>query len=189
MLGEWCFFKEIFSPEECSKIIELGLKLPAEKAKLGVDGNVTMDNVRRSVIRFIPKEDPNFEFLFDTLWKMAIHANNDWFNFHITRLNYIQLAEYDSKYEGEYKRHNDVFWINKDPVYHRKLSAVVQLTDPSTYKGGDLKLYSQPEPKKEDIRSQGTTVFFPSFLDHQAQPVTEGKRYSLACWFEGPKWR
>jgi hypothetical protein len=26
-------------------------------------------------------------------------------------------------------------------------------------------------------------------LRHKAEPVTRGTRYSLAAWFDGPKWR
>jgi PKHD-type hydroxylase len=189
MKGEWCYFKEYFTQQECSEILELGLKLPVEDAKMGTSGETDLDNYRKSKIRFIKKEDSSFDFLFDKMWKMALQANNDWFNFHITKISYIQLAEYASSYEGEYKRHNDVFWMNNDPQYHRKLTAVVQLTDPLTYEGGNLQLFSSFEPDKSDMRAQGTTVFFPSFLDHQAHPVTKGTRYSLACWFDGPKWR
>jgi PKHD-type hydroxylase len=124
------------------------------------------------------------------MWKLAIQANDDWFNFHITKISYIQLAEYDSSYEGEYKVHNDVFWINGDPFYHRKLTSVVQLTNPNSYIGGDLVLHtSQENPPSDQIKCRGTTIFFPSFLNHQANQVTEGTRYSLACWFDGPKWR
>ena len=35
---------------------------------------------------------------------------------------------------------NDVFWINKDPIYHRKLSCIIQLTDPNEYEGGEFEL-------------------------------------------------
>lgn len=175
--------------EECSKIIELGLKLPVEDAKMGTSGETNLESYRKSKIRFIQKEDSDFTFLFQKMWNMALLANDEWFNFHITRISYIQLAEYDYSYGGEYKRHNDVFWINNDPVYHRKLTAVVQLTDPSSYDGGNLELFSSHYPSVSDIRAQGTTIFFPSFLDHQAHPVTKGTRYSLACWFDGPKWR
>ena len=100
------------------------------------------------------------------------------------------MAEYDSSYGGEYKRHQDVFWINNDPIYHRKLTAVIQLTNPNDYDGGDFKLFnvnSFPEP--QEIRQQGTVFFLPSFTEHQATPVTRGTRHSLACWFDGPKWR
>jgi PKHD-type hydroxylase len=67
---------------------------------------------------------------------------------------------------------------------------VIQLTDPSTYEGGNLIICPPVEqPDANELRTQGTTIFFPSFLEHEATPVTKGTRYSLACWFDGPKWR
>lgn len=190
MRGEWAYYKSRFTPEACAKILEDVLKLPVQQAALGVNGESKRDDYRRSQIRFIQKNDFRFEWLFDELWKMAIEANDHWFGFHISKLDYIQLAEYDSSYEGEYKAHHDVFWMNNDPIYHRKLTAVVQLTDPSLYEGGNLELLNLSQnPDAEEVRQQGTTFFFPSFLEHQATAVTKGTRYSLACWFDGPKWR
>jgi PKHD-type hydroxylase len=190
MRGEWCYFKEYFTPEICDKILELGLKLPVQNAKMGVDGSFQSSEYRKSKIRFIQKEDPNFTFLFEALWKMAIQSNDEWFGFHISKISYIQLAEYDASYQGEYKKHNDVFWLNNDPIYHRKLTAIIQLTDPSTYEGGNLELFNLNQyPNAEEVRSRGTVFFFPSFIDHQATAVTKGTRYSLAAWFDGPKWR
>lgn len=190
MKGEWCYYKEKFSPEQCKMILEEGLKLPVQDAKLGFDGNTALNNHRKSKVRFIQKDDPNFQWLFDEMWKMAIEANDNWFGFHISKITYIQLAEYDESYEGHYDKHHDVFWMNNDPYYHRKLTAVVQLTDPSTYEGGNLELCNpQQSPDPQEIRTQGTAFFFPSFLEHQATAVTKGTRYSLACWFDGPKWR
>jgi PKHD-type hydroxylase len=123
------------------------------------------------------------------MWKMAIQANDDYFDFHLSKIEYMQLAEYDSAYQGEYKKHHDVFWMNNDPKYHRKISAVVQLTDPSTYEGGNFEVFADQKPNAEELRTQGTAIFIPSFLNHQATQVTSGVRYSLACWFDGPKWR
>jgi PKHD-type hydroxylase len=81
--------------------------------------------------------------------------------------------------------------MNGDPHFHRKLTCVIQLTDPTTYEGGDFEMYdlSQNAPDKEEIRQQGTAIFLPSFISHAALPVTEGTRHSLAVWMEGPKWR
>ena len=189
MKGEWCYFKNHFTPDECKSILEMGLQLPSKEAKLGPDGLAQHDNWRKSNIRFIEKQHTQFEWLFDRMWKMAIQANDEWFNFHLSKIDYMQLAEYDSAYQGEYKKHHDVFWMNNDPKYHRKLTAVVQLTDPSEYEGGNFEVYCDEHPNKDEIRTLGTTIFIPSFLDHQATPVTSGVRYSLACWFDGPKWR
>lgn len=193
MNGEWCYFKRHFTKQQCEKIVELGLQLPVKKAQMGSDASrgITDESYRRSDIRFINTNHSEFSFLFDELWKLALIANRDWFNFHITKLDYIQLAEYKSEERGEYKIHHDVFWMNKDPFFHRKLSCVIQLTDETEYEGGDLELYNlaQSSPDKNDMRSQGTFIFFPSFIDHAALPITKGIRHSLAAWFDGPKWR
>lgn len=190
MRGEWCYFGNYFNKETCQKILDLGLQLPAQDAKLGVAGmnDYFNNDYRKSKIRFIQSTNTNFTFLFDEIMKMGMQANKDWFNFHITNLSYIQLAEYDESYQGEYKKHHDVFWVNNDN-YHRKLTCVIQLSDPSEYEGGDFEMYDLNQyPDKEAIRQQGTAIFLPSFIPHAALPVTKGKRYSLAVWFEGPKW-
>jgi PKHD-type hydroxylase len=188
MRGEWCYFSSAFTPEQCDYIIEKGLELPVQDGTTG--GNINHQH-RRSKVRFIQKTDSTFTYLFDSLWKMALQANDEWFGFHIQKLNYIQLAEYSADDQGEYKKHHDVFWINNDPYYHRKLTCVVQLSDPSEYDGGDLELYelSLSPPIPEALRQRGTVIFFPSFIPHAALPVTRGLRRSLAVWFDGPKWR
>jgi PKHD-type hydroxylase len=189
MRGEWCYFKNHFTPQECDKILEIGLTLPEEDATIGMDKNVNSET-RKSKVRFIQKNDIRFEWLFDRLWKMSIQANDEWFNFNISKITYIQLAEYDSEYLGEYKIHKDVFWINDDPKYHRKLTCVVQLSDPASYEGGNFELHylATSYPDVNEIRQRGSAIFLPAFIDHAATPVTKGKRYSLAAWFDGPKW-
>lgn len=191
MKGEWCYFKSYFSKEKCERIINDASVLPSQDGMLGVNGVEGNDfQTRRSKIKFINNGDWRFSYIFDDLWKMALQANNDFFNIHITRLDFIQLAEYDASYQGEYKTHHDVFWLNNDPFYHRKLSCVIQLSDPNDYDGGDLELVDVSTfPEREEMRQQGTALFFPSFFLHRANPVTRGTRYSIAAWFEGPKWR
>ena len=191
MRGEWCYFRQYFTPEQCDKILKDGLELPAQDAKLGVAGMNERDpgDHRKSKIRFLQQSNhPQFQWLFNELWLLGMVANRDWFNFHITNLSFVQLAEYDASYSGEYKRHHDVFWVNNDN-YHRKLTCVIQLTDPSTYEGGDFEMYELTDyPNKEELRTQGTVIFLPSFIPHAALAVTKGTRHSLAVWFEGPKW-
>lgn len=191
MTGEWCYFKSYFDRSTCEKILKLCSSISSQDAVVGIGNSSRISNeTRRSKIKFIQSHNWEFSFLFDSLWKASLKANVDFFNFHISKLDYIQLAEYDSSYKGEYKDHHDVFWLNNDPFYHRKLSCVVQLSDPRDYEGGDLQLIDTNSfPKAEDIKQQGTVIFFPSFFLHRALPVTKGVRYSLAAWFDGPKWR
>ncbi len=191
MLGEWCYFKSYLNKKQCDDILKEAQKLPEKDSTIGVnEGNKLDTEYRRSKVRFIEQTNLTFKPLFDEIWKLAFRANTDWFKFHIERLSFIQLAEYDSKYSGEYKRHHDVFYINGDPYYHRKLTCVIQLTDSNEYEGGDFEVFNTAHyPNKEDLRQQGTVIFIPSFIEHCANPVTKGTRYSLASWIEGPKWR
>ena len=191
MKGEWCYFKSYFPADYCQHIIDTALRREPSEAQIGTrDGIQKDDSFRRSSIRFVNKGDPELDYLFDELWKLAIRANQDWFDLHISKLDYYQIAEYDSANRGEYKTHHDIFYMNGDPYYHRKLSCVIQLSDPATYEGGDLVFeHVEHQPNHEDMRQQGTAIFFPSFIRHAALPVTAGKRYSIASWFDGPKWR
>jgi predicted 2-oxoglutarate/Fe(II)-dependent dioxygenase YbiX len=188
MVGEWCYFKQYFSKQVCDFIINHGKKIVDSHD--GVIGSDVVDSsFRRSKVRFLHATDHEFNFIFEALWQTALQANLQFFNFHVTRLNFIQLGEYDSSYQGEYKAHHDVFWMNNDPHFHRKLSCVIQLSDPKDYDGGRLEIVEAGAPLDSDIIEQGTIIYFPSFLRHQVTPVTRGTRYSLVAWFEGPKWR
>jgi PKHD-type hydroxylase len=191
MNGEWCYFKSHFSKEYCEELINKSLTIPSQDAHVGINGEeFTSFDSRRSKVRFLNSSDWMFKDFFKELWSLSLQANRDFFNIHITKLDFVQLAEYDASYKGEYKAHHDVFWLNDDPFYHRKLSCVIQLSDPNEYVGGDLELIDTSTfPDKNDFRQQGTVIFFPSFFTHQANPVLEGTRYSIAAWFEGPKWR
>ena len=190
MKGEWCYFKSYFDKETCERIIKDTQIIASQDALVGNIGAFQDYENRRSKIKFISSSDWRFSYLFDSLWKCAISANNDFFDIHITRLNFVQFAEYSHENRGEYKNHHDVFWLNDDPVYHRKLSCIIQLSDPNNYEGGDFELSDVSSfPDASDIRQQGSIIFFPSFFTHRANPVIRGTRYSIAAWFEGPKWR
>lgn len=190
MKGEWCYFKSYFSQQDCDNIVSLAETVPEENAKVGVSGELVDSSYRKSKIRFIQKTDQRFNFVFDAIWKMAIQANDEFFSFHLSKLDYLQYTEYDSLYQGEYKKHHDVFWINNDPTYHRKLSCVIQLSDPQDYEGGNFEVYDTTYPLDSSIiKDRGTVIFIPSFTTHAVSPVTSGFRRSLVAWIDGPKWR
>ena len=71
----------------------------------------------------------------------------------------------------------------------RKLSMTINLTDASTYDGGDLMFdFGENEGGKTtavEAREQGSIIVFPSFLYHCVSPVTRGTRYSLVNWTLG----
>jgi len=188
MNGEWCYFKSYINKNLCEKIISDSMSIPAHDGNLGVSGANVDYSMRKSMVRFINSNDTKFSYLFDIIWKTAISANSDFFNIHITKLDFIQVAEYDQTYQGEYKEHHDVFWVNNSQ-YHRKLSCIIQLSDPKDYEGGDFVITDTITQLDSEIKEQGSIIYFPSMLRHKANPVTKGTRYSIAAWFEGPEWR
>jgi PKHD-type hydroxylase len=68
----------------------------------------------------------------------------------------------------------------------RKLSISVQLTDPSTYSGGNLEFAgAATHPLGRDMYA---AIGFPAFLAHRVTPVTHGIREALVVWAHGPKY-
>ena len=65
----------------------------------------------------------------------------------------------------------------------RKISIVVQLTDPSDYEGGDFQFrnYGGNVETMGVLRQRGTVLVFPSWIEHQVTPVTKGKRQTLVA--------
>ena len=187
MRGQWCYFGSYFSPQFCDSIITSACKLESTSANMGVYGDSSNIQYRRSDISWMYPDA--FPELYSALWKMVDQANREWFNFDINALEHVQFAQYNEVNRGVYKRHQDVFWVNDKPT-HRKLTAVVQLTDHEYYGGCDLNLHDcEQVPDPKEIRKQGTVIFFPSWLYHSVSPIQWGNRFSAVAWFEGPRWR
>jgi len=80
--------------------------------------------------------------------------------------------------------------LNPDMVGKvRKLSVTINISEPESYEGGDLKFDFGEHTDSgerfhtcEEIRPRGSIIVFPSFCWHRVAPVTRGTRYSLVIW-------
>jgi PKHD-type hydroxylase len=70
----------------------------------------------------------------------------------------------------------------------RKLSLVLQLSDPSEYEGGDFDVLVATEHARAD-KEQGLVMAFPSYKIHRVTPVTRGERRTLTMFAAGPNFR
>jgi PKHD-type hydroxylase len=114
----------------------------------------------------------------------TILANRNAFNIDINYMPSTQFTEYT---EGAfYDWHYDINW-ESNLAYDRKLSIVIQLSDPSEYDGGIFEFQEVETPVNFKLR--GSILVFPSYLVHRVTKVTRGKRLSLVNWMEGPRWR
>ncbi len=187
MNGEWCYLSDSFTKEECNNIIKIGNSLELEDALVGAVNSVKDNNWRNSKRRFL-YPGKNTDWIFTRFWETAAKANSDYFGFDYHSLRFIQFTSYEK--DEFYHGHQDLFVYQKP---QRKLSVTVQLSDPSDYIGGELyfeNLEEYPTTEGyENMKDQGTAIFFPSFVRHGVKEVTEGTRYSLVAWFEGPDWK
>jgi len=179
----------IFSPQQCQMVIDKGLSLKAEQAKVGM-GRETKNKdepdlkKRMSTISWIPfKEMPE---MYKQIEGEMIRANNNHFGYDGMQLTEpAQFTEYRAP-TGHYTWHMDcdILGIKQPPV--RKISMIIPLVPSTDYEGGEIEFMQEGKQMK---LQQGQAVFFASFLQHRVKAVTKGIRRSLVMWFGGPPLR
>jgi PKHD-type hydroxylase len=180
---EYYWYQEGFSVQELEWFENLKELYPYEQASI-VGSTSLNTEVRDSRIKWI-NLDENSMWVYDKLMDLSIDANNRiWgFNLH-SIIDLIQYTEYPEG-GGHYDWHLD---IGPDTINHRKISIVVQLSDPSEYEGGDLEIWSGGQ-FRQIPKMKGCVVLFPSFLLHRVTPVIKGLRKSMVLWIGGDSYR
>lgn len=141
--------------------------------------------IRRSKVSWLNKNQDT-AWVFEKLADVVSSLNAQFFRFDLTGFGEpIQLTHYDQAEHGMYGWHQD---YGGRIAPSRKLSIVLQLTDPAQYEGGNLQVMTGGEP--QTVRKQrGLVTAFPSYALHQVTPVTQGTRQSLVAWISGPAFR
>ena len=174
------WFKKGFSKDDCEQIKEQAQAFPQVIATTFAEGEE--DPNRNSTVRWI---DPTADtrWIFERIQEFVNEANKELFHLSVTGFTEsIQFTEYEGK-GTQYGWHIDIGpGKNK-----RKVSVVVQLSDPADYKGGDLVLNTGNEISTN--KEQGSVILFPSILLHRVEPLISGNRYSLVSWVSGAVWR
>jgi PKHD-type hydroxylase len=187
-------FQRVFTPRQCRRIVDLGLSLTTEEALVGAqeEHHVEDGATRISRTAWIEASEDNL-WMFDKLARVAERANRTYGFDLLGFTEDIQFTRYDVP-GAFYDWHQDGL---EGEVAVRKLSMVLQLTDPDEYDGGDLQLFNVEEDWDEEDQEiwrseasrQGSVIAFPAFEYHRVQPITRGKRYSAVCWIGGPPFR
>ena len=160
-------------------------KEATESAQVGGgSGGEVNDKIRRSELSWLNK-DPECAWVFERLAHVAASLNADYFGFELTGFGEaIQLTNYHEARQGTYTWHQDF----RSPGTSRKLSMVLQLSNPSDYEGGELQILTSREPTS--IKKQrGLITVFPAWTLHQVTPVVKGTRQTLVTWISGPAFK
>lgn len=176
----WAYAHKILTKEQCEQIIKLGESLLPDTAQTF---NGVCPDVRDSKVSWI-QPSPDSEWLFRHMTDVILDLNKQFFRFDLDGFGEgFQFTKYESP-AGKYDVHIDKSYGKGI----RKLSVVVQLSDPVDYEGGELCIQTSntPQPMQKE---QGYLVAFPSYVLHGVTPVTKGTRYSLVAWLTGPAFK
>lgn len=94
---------------------------------------------------------------------------------------------FDGSSETYQQRGQD--FVNQKCELMRKLSFVLQLSDPEDYEGGNLQLLDEDLRPYIAPRQKGTLILFDSRTQHRVLKVTKGLRKSIVGWTVGPRWK
>ena len=189
---EYYWFNEALNAQEVGKVIGLASELPAEKASvIGEEGGGA---TRSSMVKWIPRNNPDWDWLYERMMDLATEANDALWHFDLrTSLEAIQYTEYYASEKGHYDWHQDI-GIGKFPS-KRKVSITIQLSADNEYVGGELQICSGSDGSgllnatRTCQRGTGVGVLFPSYMMHRVSPVTNGTRRSLVLWVGGEHYR
>ena len=189
MNPSWSFYKDsicgwvtwdgAFTEDECEWIIEYGKLVQSYNGTIGVEGKELDKTIRDSKVSWlVPAKE--FEWVYDRLTAVVMDVNINNYRFDLFGFQEaLQFTEYNEP-GGHYGKHVDNMY--KGPI--RKLSVIVQLSDPSKYEGGDIEMHLADEPTIMD-KKRGDVIIFPSSVLHAVTPVTKGTRHSLVGWITG----
>lgn len=177
-------WKNGFSNDEIQSIITYCDSLEKTSATVGgfTEGD-DISNIRESDISWVALT-PDTNWLYDKLSYIARQLNGEFYKFNLFGFQeHFQYTVYKSDSKGHYTWHRDSGAV-KD-IGPRKLSLVLQLTDPAEYEGGELELLTSADPLQV-AKEKGLVSVFPSYTLHRVTPVTLGTRRTLVAWITGP---
>lgn len=178
------YFTNVFTEQEIEQIIEVGESQSKIKATtVGEDSSQQESGYRVSDIAWL-SNNPKTNWVFDRIADLAIKANSEMWNFDIW--DFQDDLQYTTYYGngGHYDWHADL----GVGISNRKLSVVLQLSNPDEYEGGDLQMNTGGSIINVP-REKGLICFFPSFVLHRVTPLSSGLRRSLVTWLCGANLR
>ena len=179
----YVFWNDGFTNEEISQLNVIGDARVKKKATVGA-GEESKD-IRITDVSWIEMNQDS-EWIYDRLAYIARKLNGEYYNFDLYGFwEHLQYTVYDGTENGHYDWHVDAGSNDECP---RKLSIILQLSDPSEYEGGELQIMTGKDHITIE-KKKGLLVAFPSYQLHRVTPVTSGVRKTLVVWVTGPAFR
>jgi PKHD-type hydroxylase len=173
----------VLAPAMCERLIAIAESTGFNRSLIYGDDHAPADapEVRSSDHAGIdPGEHREY---YAVIARLIQNYNADHCRFAIGGLDALQVIRYRP---GErFRLHTDI--IGERGVLNRKISLILQLSDPRAYEGGEL-IFAE-SANVVVSRAQGGGCVFPAWIPHEVQPVKSGVRYSLVTWALGDYFR
>ena len=199
------YFSDI--PEKVVSLIEedLSLKFDQDMGDSRLMGDALNKDKRNSQNAWVPTN----HWLGGFMWHYISRANRENFLYDLRCID-GESMQYTQYGPGQfYSWHNDAGiagaykpasvgnraeglaqdFVNENIELVRKLSFVLQLSDPDDYEGGNLQLLDEGGQTYFAPRKRGTVILFDSRTQHRVLPVKSGLRKSIVGWTVGPRWK
>ena len=179
---DWIAAAERLSGADCDELIAACREFPVTEAAVVAQEQYAG---RRQLEARKIGPTPRTAWVFELLREIAAEATGRHYDLALTGITRApQYGEYTPG-RGLFAWHDD--YSHGLPASPRKLTIVIQLSEPEDYDGGRLQTFGM---EVEDLpRERGTIVAFPSLVLHQVTPVTRGLRRVLVAWIAGPRLR
>jgi len=180
----------VFSSQECAQIIAQAnprgwdKRVPAGSGNAPVfpDAEVNSDIERQK----LPLGKNAFPL--DQISFGVSQVNSENWRFELTGVPADDLPWLVKQTKGKTKE--EKWEVDLGPAFtsSRKLCFILQLSNPSSYEGGDVVMHNVPTDEAS-MRAQGTLIVFPSYWLHRVTAVTKGLRHSAVGWVHGHNFR
>jgi PKHD-type hydroxylase len=171
----------VLTSSQCDLVIHDARHIGMKRAPvLSKDGSRIKSFTRTCDSCWVPKSDA-FMWLYNYVAAVTDEVNKEHYQFDITDMQQLQVLRYRP---GQwFKWHFDTF-----DGSDRKLTMVINLSDPSKYMLGGLQIDGE-WMKSDHSKEQGSATFFPAWMKHCARAPILGTRWVLVAWITGQAWR
>lgn len=175
---------ELFSPAECVSILKT--VRPDDWEAGTVERRASGHEVvgaRCAEVQVIRNDDTGWPS--STIVEAIRQTNDRYFRFALGNFierDPISIVRYrvnEGSLPGRFQYHIDLTASSS----WRKLSFVLQLSDPTSYGGCETRFWNRPDCAS---RLLGSLTVFPSYLPHEVTPITRGERLAVVGWVPGP---
>lgn len=164
----------VFTKEECERVIENcvdELWLPST-----VIGDSSLHSSKRQKLR---GDVEGFPFL--NIRDVTKQANDEIYDFNLIGIidqDYPQVFKYTNK--DHYNWHIELNSVAPS----RKLTFIINLSDPNQYKGGTIEFLNF-DTSEANINEQGFCLIFPSYIPYKINPVQDGEMHIIVGHIHG----